>query len=244
MEPTVVVLLALPIFVAATLQGSIGFGMGMASAPFIAIADPGLLPSTVIMLAIVVSGTVLILDRGGLDFRGASWALVGRVPGNIIGAGLVVMMSPAVLSWLVAVTVLGGILVSMAGLGAEGHAHDAGDRGRGLGESMGTTTSVGGAAMSIIWQSSEGSNCAARWPRSSSRVPCSPSARCWRSARSPSVRSGSPAWMLIPALAGIVFSRFINRYLNRARTRVVALTASALGAGALIVTQVVELVAS
>ena len=243
MEPTVVVLLALPIFVAATLQGSIGFGMGMASAPFIAIADPGLLPSTVIMLAIVVSGTVLILDRGGLDFRGASWALVGRVPGNIIGAGLVVIMSPAVLSWLVAVTVLGGILVSMRGWEPKVTRTTQAIAG-GVSGIMGTTTSVGGAAMSIIWQSSEGPKLRGTMAAFFLAGSVLSLGTLLAFGAIPGRALEFAAWMLIPALAGIVFSRFINRYLNRARTRVVALTASALGAGALIVTQVVELVAS
>ncbi|MGO1414322.1 MAG: sulfite exporter TauE/SafE family protein [Microbacterium gubbeenense] len=243
MEAHVLILLAIPVFVAATLQGSIGFGMGMASAPFIAIVDPGLLPASIIMLAIVVSGTVLILDRSGLDFRGASWALVGRVPGNIIGAGLVVIMSPAVLSWLVALTVLGGILVSMRGWEPKVTRTTQAIAG-GMSGIMGTTTSVGGAAMSIIWQSSEGPKLRGTMAAFFLAGSTLSLATLIAFGAIPQRAFEFAAWMLIPALIGIAVSRFINRYLNRQRTRVIALTASALGAGALIVTQVVELVAS
>nr|WP_232531925.1 TSUP family transporter [Microbacterium halophytorum] len=115
MATTELILLSIPIFFAACLQGSIGFGMGMAAAPFIAIVDPELLPVSIILLAIVVSGVVMLLDRSGLDFRGAGWALAGRVPGSLAGAGLVAVMSSALLSWFVAATVLVGVLVSLRG---------------------------------------------------------------------------------------------------------------------------------
>ncbi len=51
------------------------------------------------------------------------------------------------------------------------------------------------------------------------------------------------AWMLIPVVLGLVASRFLNHYLNRKRTRAIALAASSIGASALIVTQTVELFA-
>ena len=43
-NPMEVALLALVVLLAACLQASIGFGMGMLAAPFIALVDPRLLP--------------------------------------------------------------------------------------------------------------------------------------------------------------------------------------------------------
>ena len=42
-------------------------------------------------------------------------------------------------------------------------------------------------------------------------------------------------------MGGVVLSRFVNRFLNRRRTRAIALGASALGAVTLIVTRLVEM---
>lgn len=242
MDPLILLILGIPVFVAATLQGSIGFGMGMASAPFIAIVDPGLLPASVIVLAIVVSGIILILDRGALDFRGAGWALAGRVPGSVAGAGLVALMSPTMLSWAVAVTVFAGVVVSVRGWVPRVTRTTQATAGA-LSGIMGTTTSVGGAPMSIIWQASEGprlrGTMAAFFLTGSTL-----SLIALLAFGAIPLRSVEFAgWMLIPTLAGLLFSRFINKYLNRKRTRTIALVASAAGALSLVVTQVVEFVA-
>ncbi|MGB6070603.1 MAG: sulfite exporter TauE/SafE family protein, partial [Rhodococcus sp. (in: high G+C Gram-positive bacteria)] len=80
MSVTGFVVVALAIFFASAMQASIGFGMGMLAAPIVAIVDPGLIPATLIMLAVVVSVLVLVRDRTALDLSGAGWALAGRLP--------------------------------------------------------------------------------------------------------------------------------------------------------------------
>ena len=84
--------LAATFFVAAALQGSIGFGLGLVAAPVIALVDPALLPALVIMLATLVTLLVVVRERADLDVRGAGWALSGRIPGSVLGAWLVVVM--------------------------------------------------------------------------------------------------------------------------------------------------------
>lgn len=237
MDPLLLVLLGIPVFVAATMQGSIGFGMGMASAPFIAMVDPELLPASIIMLAIVVSSVILVLDRSGLDFRGAGWALAGRVPGSVIGAALVALMSPAMLSWAVAGTVLAGVLVSLRGWVPRVTRLTQATAGA-LSGIMGTTTSIGGAPMSIIWQASEGPRLRGTMAAFFLTGSMLSLVALLAFGAVPGRAVVFAAWMLIPTLAGLVLSRFINRYLNRRRTRTIALSASAVGALSLIVTQI------
>lgn len=50
----------------AGVQASIGFGMGM--------------------LAFIVTLIVTIQEREHLDLKGAGWALIGRIPGSMVGA--------------------------------------------------------------------------------------------------------------------------------------------------------------
>ncbi|MDH6622434.1 hypothetical protein M2271_000221 [Streptomyces sp. LBL] len=76
--------------VGALFQVSIGFGLGLSAAPVIAIVDPSLTPVVVVvLLAIGVTATVLMLDGGHADLRGAGWALVGLTTwgGPSLGTG-------------------------------------------------------------------------------------------------------------------------------------------------------------
>jgi uncharacterized membrane protein YfcA len=238
--PLEFVLLAALVLAAACLQGSIGFGMGMLAAPFIALLDPSLLPVLVIMLAMVVTLIVVVMDRAALDVRGAGWALAGRVPGTVLGAGLVTVMSATVLSWAVAAVVLLGVVVSLRGWRPRVTRTTQAVAGA-LSGLMGTTTSVGGAPMAIIWQGSDGQRLRGTMSAfflvgsSLSLV----ALLLWGAV--PPHALVTAAWMTPFAVLGVVLSRFLNRFLNRGRTRAIALGASALGAVTLIATRLSEL---
>lgn len=240
MTPLPFALLALVILAAACLQGSIGFGMGMLAAPFIALIDATLLPVLVIVLAMIVTLIVVILDRASLDLRGAGWALAGRVPGSVAGAGLLTVMSTAMLSWAVAAVVLLGVLVSLRGWRPRVTRATQALAGA-LSGIMGTTTSVGGAPMAIVWQASEGPRL--RGTMSAFFLVGSSLSLValflWGVV--PPHALVTAAWMTPFAVAGVILSRFVNRFLNRRRTRTVALAASALGALTLIVARLLEI---
>ncbi len=240
MTPLEVALLAAVILAASCLQGSIGFGMGMLAAPFIALIDASLLPVIVIMLATVVTLIVVVMDRAALDLRGAGWALAGRVPGTVLGAWLVAVMSTTLLSWAVAVVVLLGVVVSLRGWRPRVTRTTQAVAGAMSGV-MGTTTSVGGAPMAIIWQSSEGPRL--RGTMSAFFLVGSSLSLValflWGAV--PSHALVTAGWMAPVAIVGVVLSRYLNRFLNRRRTRAIALGASALGALTLIATRVVEM---
>lgn len=240
MTPFEFALLAAVILAAACLQGSIGFGMGMLAAPFIALIDATLLPVLVIMLAMIVTLVVVVMDRAALDLRGAGWALAGRVPGTAVGAWLVTVMSTAVLSWSVAAVVLLGVLVSLRGWRPRVTRTTQAFAGA-LSGLMGTTTSVGGAPMAIIWQGSEGPRL--RGTMSAFFLVGSSLSLValflWGAI--PPHALLTAAWMAPFAVVGVVLSRFVNRFLNRRRTRAIALGASALGALTLIAARLVEL---
>ena len=93
------------IFLAACLQASSGFGMGMLAAPVVALVDPALLPATLILLAFLVTVMVTVRERQRLDLRGTGWALAGRIPGSFLGAWLVTVLSREGLAWVVVTVV-------------------------------------------------------------------------------------------------------------------------------------------
>lgn len=108
-------LIAGVIFLAACLQASSGFGMGMLAAPVIAMVDPALLPATLILLALLVTVLVTVRERQHLDLRGTGWALLGRIPGSLLGAWLVAVLSREGLAWVVAAVVLTGLVLAGRG---------------------------------------------------------------------------------------------------------------------------------
>ncbi|MCW2134663.1 sulfite exporter TauE/SafE family protein, partial [Arthrobacter sp. VKM Ac-2550] len=223
------VLIAVAVFAAAGLQSSIGFGMGMLAAPVIALVDPALLPASIIILALLLTTMVTARERAHLDLKGAGWALVGRIPGSLLGAWLVVVLPAEGLAWLVAAAVLTGVALAFFGwapLPGRANLITAGAA-SGI---MGTSTSIGGAPMALIWQGQQGARL--RGTMSAffmvgSAVSLAALAAAGQVTAEVLVLT---AWMVPAALAGYIVSRYTNRFLNRRRLRLIALTASGFGA--------------
>lgn len=223
------VLIGLAVFMAASLQASIGFGMGMLAAPIIALVDPGLLPATIIMLALLVTVMVTARERSELDLRGAGWALVGRIPGSLCGAWLVAVLPGEGLSWLVAGTVLIGVLLAFFGWAPTPRRLNLVTAGAASGI-MGTATSIGGAPMALVWQGHHGARLRGTMSAffmAGSAV--SLAALALAGAVTPRILL-LVAWMVPAALAGYFVSRLLNRFLDAKRQRLLALSASGLGA--------------
>jgi len=231
-----IAVIAAVVVVAAALQGSIGFGLGMLVAPVVAVIDPTVLPGIVIIIAIVVTAIVAIRERSSLDLSGAGWALVGRVPGSIAGAWLVSVLPASGLAWSVALVVLVGVGLSLTGWSPLPTRASLITAGAASGV-MGTATSIGGAPMALIWQRSEG-------PRLRGTMAAfflvgsliSLALLIAFGTITPATLSLA-LWLLPAALAGYALSRFTNRLLTRRRLRAAALAASAFGAIFVIVAQ-------
>jgi hypothetical protein len=231
--------LAATFFVAAALQGSIGFGLGLVAAPVIALVDPALLPALVIMLATLVTLLVVVRERADLDVRGAGRALSGRIPGSVLGAWLVVVMPATALAWLVAGSVLVGVGSAFLGWRPGPRRRNLVMAGA-LSGVMGTATSIGGAPMAIVWQGQpparlRGTMSAFFLVGSLVSIGLLTVAGAVTPAVLAAVLGLSPA-----VVAGFVLSRWVNRLLDAARLRILALTASAGGALLLVTRLLVE----
>jgi len=226
------------VVVATALQGSIGFGLGMLAAPVIGLIDPTVLPGIVIMLAIVVTAIVALRERASLDLAGAGWALVGRVPGSIAGAALVAVLPAKGLAVLVALVVLGGVGLSLVGWKPAPTRVGLMSAGAASGI-LGTSTSIGGAPMALIWQRFDGAQLRGTMAAfflvgsSLSLVALVAFGAVTEATLTLAV------WLLPAVIAGYALSRFANTLLDKRRLRITALAASSLGAVMLIVAQVV-----
>ncbi len=89
------------VYVGATVQASIGIGLGMIASPMLLLADPDFIPAAIMLAVLPLTFTIAWIDREHIAPRDVGFALVGRVPGTIAGALLVASMSDRVLSvWL------------------------------------------------------------------------------------------------------------------------------------------------
>lgn len=147
--------IAVAVVLAAALQASIGFGMGMLAAPVVALVDPGLIPGTLIILAVVVTLMVVLTERQHIDLGGTGWALAGRVPGTIAGALLVAAMPERWLALMLAGVVLLGVVLTSAGWRPAPARPTLVVAGATSGL-LGTATSIGGPPMALVWQGKQG----------------------------------------------------------------------------------------
>jgi len=230
-------IIAVAVIAASTLQASIGFGMGMLAAPVIGLIDPTLLPGTIIILAVVITAIGAVRERAHLDLRGAGWALIGRVPGSLVGAWIVVVLPPGGLAWAVAVVVLAGVIATFTGWAPVPGRLTLMTAGAASGL-MGTATSIGGAPMALIWQRSQGARL--RGTMSAFFLVGSTISLVALSVLGAVSRNTLQlaAWMIPAVLLGYLLSRYANRLLDHRRLRLTALTASAVGALVLIAAQI------
>ena len=144
----------LAVFVGATVQASIGMGTGMVAAPILAFADPDFIPAAILISILPLTFAVAWGDRAHIDRRGVGVALIGRVPGLIVGAYVAASLSDDVLAMLVAGSVLLGVAVSLTSkrFGPTTPALVFAGMASGF---TGTTTGVGGPPMGLTYQHSD-----------------------------------------------------------------------------------------
>lgn len=144
----------LAVYVGALVQASIGIGLGMIASPVLALADHDFIPVSIMLAVIPLTFTVAWADRVHVSGRDVGVALLGRVPGVIVGALVVAAMSDDVLAVLVAGSVLFAVVVSVSGRHV--HTSDPTLVVAGLASGFaGTTTGVGGPPMALAYQRSD-----------------------------------------------------------------------------------------
>jgi uncharacterized membrane protein YfcA len=147
----VAAVLAATLVVAAGVQGLVGLGLGLVSAPVVILVAPGLMPDLLLWLALLMPLVTLMRERHDIDWSGLAWSLPWRIPGTLVGVWLVTWFSAPSLGLMVGLMVLASVLltlravevpVNVATLGAAGFVSGI----------TGTTTSIGGPPMALLYQ--------------------------------------------------------------------------------------------
>jgi uncharacterized membrane protein YfcA len=136
-------------------QGSVGFGLALLTAPLLEWVDPRLVPGPLIIAVTVLLAATAHRERQAIDARGIGWILAGRVPGTLIGALALAGLTARALTVSLGVLVLIGVGISLLAVRVPrtpGMLSFAGF----VSGMMGTTAALGGPAVAILYQHERG----------------------------------------------------------------------------------------
>lgn len=145
----------LAVFIGALVQGGLGFGMGLIAAPVLAIADPGLVPVTMLLVTVVLPLLTVVREFTYVDWPEVGWALLGRLPGTGLGLAIVLLASVRVISIAVAIAVLLGVAASLVRWHPEPNPRALLVAGF-CSAAIGTATSIGAPPMALLYQNQSG----------------------------------------------------------------------------------------
>jgi uncharacterized protein len=138
-------------FVGAAVQASVGLGFGLLAAPILAIVDTDFVPGAVLVAIIPLTLSVSIGSFADIDHRGAGLAVLGRVPGVVLGTVVVATASDRSIAIGLAIAVLIAVAMSvwLPSVAVTPRRTVAAGTLSGF---MGTTTGVGGPPMALLFQ--------------------------------------------------------------------------------------------
>jgi uncharacterized membrane protein YfcA len=141
------------VFAGSALQGSFGFGLGLLAAPLLVLYDPVFVPGPLITNGLILTLFLAIRERKAMDFSGVRVAIIGRIPGVLLGSFALTVVSARTLGIGFGVLILAGVAMSAGGRTLRP------TTGTLLGAGffsgfMGTTTGVGGPPLALVYQGS------------------------------------------------------------------------------------------
>ena len=152
--PTLVIATII-VTIGATLQGSVGFGLGMFAAPLLLLFAPALVPGPLLCSSAALTLLLTHREWRAIQIGEVKWALVGRIAGVAIAVSVLAVVPADRISVLLGALVLIAVGVSMSGI------HPRVSRRTLLGAGtlsgfMGTAVSIGGPPMALLYQHESG----------------------------------------------------------------------------------------
>ncbi|MFC6285736.1 sulfite exporter TauE/SafE family protein [Nocardioides sp. GCM10027113] len=139
------------VLVGAFVQAVVGLGVGLVTAPLVAILEPSLMPALPLWFGLLVSGLSLAGERQHVDWRAIAWTLPARVPGTALGTWLVLVFTAQQLGMAVAVMVLVAVGLSLRAVDIPVTRVSLLSAGFTAGVT-GTATSIGGPPIALLLQ--------------------------------------------------------------------------------------------
>jgi uncharacterized membrane protein YfcA len=223
--------------IGAALQGSVGYGMGLIASPILILISPRLIPGPFALAATLLISLMIVREKQALDFFGLRWAIIGLIPGTLIGSWILVSIDTSVMVLLFALLILVIVGLSYIGLHLQANRLTLGVAGLFSGV-MGILTTVSGPLIALIYQDTSG-------PRLRATMSGFFIAGCVISIASlimvgrMGVQEIQLSLLLIPGmLFGFLISSRVLPWVDRGYTRSIVLSLAALSAIFIIIKQI------
>lgn len=136
------------------IQSALGFGMGVVAGPFILMLEPRLMPSAIVVIGMFMSAIVWYQYRHALSLRFLIFAFLGRLPGTLIAAYVLMVITTDQLEIMLGVTVLAAVILSLAKLRLAPTSINLFIGGL-ISGVTGTATGIGGPPIALLMQNEE-----------------------------------------------------------------------------------------
>ena len=155
MSPLDVAVIVLCSVAGFTLQGAVGFGMGILGSPILILIDPRLVPGPVLASTMVFTLMLTVRERRGIDLGGVGWALIGRVAGTLPAAAVLAALPQDQLTRVFGLMVIVAVAISVSGVHVRPRPSTllAGGVLSGL---LGTVGAIGGPPIALLYQHASG----------------------------------------------------------------------------------------
>jgi uncharacterized protein len=154
-SPLQLVVAWLVTFVGAAVQGTVGFGYGVFSVPILTLIDSRFTPIPQLLLVIPITIGAVLRERQHLDFAGLGWISIGRVPGSILGAWVITVLSRRLVDGIIALIVLTMVLIVAGGFHLSRNPLNSALAGFASGFG-GTTSAIGGPPLALLYRGASG----------------------------------------------------------------------------------------
>lgn len=222
------------VFVGSAVQGVLGLGLAIVSVPILTLISPTFVPVPVQLVALVMTVSQLVRERADLDVRGATWVLVGRVPGAAIGITALSLMTVRSLELVVGLVVLFGVAATAFGWTVPVTRTSQMVTGV-LSGAMGLSTGVGGPPLAMLYRTRSGPEVRSTLGAVFTIGLLINLATLWVAGRIGSRELAIAAVLALPLVAGFAVSGTLARRLPPQVLRVGILVISAVAATALLV---------
>ncbi len=239
-SPIQLVIASACIGIGALLQGSVGFGMALVAAPLLSLVDARLVPGPVLASALLLTLLVTWRDRRSIDVGGVKWAIVGRVPGTLVGAATIAALPAHTLAIVFGALVVVAVLLIAFGLPLTPRPRTLLLAGL-LSGFMGTTASIGGPPVAVLYQRAAGPKVRGTLGGYFLLGATMSIAALAFVGRFGAREIGWSLWLAPGVLIGFALSFRVTRWLDAGRTRRAVLAVAGIAGVLVIVRQVVGL---
>lgn len=139
-------------FCAATVQGTVGFGLGVVSIPILTIVDPSLTPIPQLMVSFPLALATAWRERDEIHTNGLGLMTIARIPGALLGAWILTQVSERTLGIVIGSIVLAAVVTIGAGWSVPINRSTLAAAGLTAGFT-GTSAGIGGPPLALLYRS-------------------------------------------------------------------------------------------